>query len=980
MAEVHPPGVEHEINHEVHTPYAPMEGLQLRFLLGDRYVDPEVEIPALVRAEDIPPLDRRDNSLSRNTTTQSRIAETEKLVHEHILPQDLAGQKRVWIENTRRVLLLPQNRERLQKLTPLFHKLGMGPVSDQSIQHLYERVFANKALPKYESGGKKYLNTDEDFFIKAVLDRHTQLGRFNYNEFKNNIEEYRWFTKIFGADRQEAIVQKLDAYAQFKTNPFGVINPGMNLINGHPRAAIINLTDREKEIMKFQKEYGIKGKAASNNHGNHGNGDNHGETHNGNPPAPVQQQQEIQNHAADTAGNANTSPDTQTLPPVARGTDEAQLLAESTDDIEEIFNLLKITDPAERENADIIRSNLITSEAVRRGFPVLYENAGTDIKRPIAFTDSAQFIFLDPRYIDSSGNINNSLLPETTIQELGGRIIGIQLEGTLGRGGKRTIDFELGGKTRRIIQYAENTDQLPALKNTAGVVLTNETTSQSLDSALSNVIEGGFVTLMPTVSIPPELAGFEKIVHPPQSNNKNIVPVYQKMWMEPDLEKILKIDSELLTAINIRDGADGNEINEQTLARYQEQLKKLQEQYSKLSKEKKDQLQFYLGNQLLAGRDFTPRQKQLLPVQGKNYGLEDPKKGKDYLGKTNVMAIALFPQFNEPYIPHIKPEQLLLPDKYPGELGQEIRTLLEADLDDRIHDLPKYYAEAAAVFCDEIRQSLAKFGVQSPKADFPMPNGEKGYRFVDPRNGIEITAKDRPGIADAVFDTGVFRKVAQMQGLPLAFYQMPDRSALLLNNPQKINNEWKMKIYDPVKGEEDVVLHPQKDFEVYKNERKQYYSQYLNAESGIYTLPAKPAIPGSQAITPSTNIIAEDIDEKIFWEWILEPGTLPANHQVAANHFASQLMSNAQYDLTIPQELGIPDKIISSEDAGIRFQPKDSLPASTFVALARFTAKSNLADPLDKLRRGNARDIFMRQFHIPVLVHEEIMNGMPEQT
>jgi hypothetical protein len=105
-------------------------------------------------------------------------------------------------------------------------------------------------------------------------------------------------------------------------------------------------------------------------------------------------------------------------------------------------------------------------------------------------------------------------------------------------------------------------------------------------------------------------------------------------------------------------------------------------------------------------------------------------------------------------------------------------------------------------------------------------------------------------------------------------------------------------------------------FEVYKNERKQYYSQYLNAEAGMYTLPAKPAIPGSQAITPSTNIIAEDIDEKIFWEWILEPGTLPANHQVAANHFASQLMSNAQYDLTIPQELGIPDKIISSEDAG----------------------------------------------------------------
>lgn len=989
MAEVHPPGAEHEINHEVHTPYAPMEGLQLRFLLGDRYIDPEVDIPTLVRAEDIPPLDRRDNSMSRNATTQSRIAETEKLVHEHVLPEDLAGQKREWIKNTTRVLLLPQNQERLQKLTPLFNKLGMGPVNNQSIQHLYERVFANKALPKYKSNGKTYLNTDEDFFIKAVLDRHTQLGRLNYNEFKNNIEEYRWFAKIFGAERQEAIVQRLDAYAQFKTNPFGVINPGMNLINGHPRAAIINLTDREKQIMAYELKYSKRGLAAAatdHGHGNgtHGNGTqgNGGDhsaqagtgDHGNNGQAGTPQQTQTPGSTVDQQPPQQPNPNTS--PPNQAETAPIQNISTETEaQTKTILDQLKITDRLERQNAETLRSHLVDSEAMKNGLPVFYMNAGKDIKHPLAYTDATDFIFVDEHYADDSGNINSNFELKNSIEEIGGTNIITHDDGKLGNGGKRTVEFDFAGKRRRISQYGKdaNAPGFRAYENKAGLVMGNDIkTTEAAFQLLKNVASEGYTTYSPVSMLYPELVGFERKVTGVETYDptKTILPLYHKIWSELSLNSLLRIDRQLLGAIIIRDGIGKNiEITNDTLTQFREQLIKLETEYNSLSPFNKEKLLNNLQRSLGLEQGFTEYQRTYLPKSGKKMNLDDSEKALKYLEDAYKVALEIFPEIMHDDISPLPPDKLMLPTKRPEILAEEITALNDESKEEQFKKFPAYYANAAAVFADGLRSSLAAFGVPSPEPNYPISETEKGYLFVYPNIKFKIVAKDKVDIADAEFDPQPFLDWADYVRMPLVYYATPDRTTLLIKGPHKVNNEWQVKIYDPTQGESDIVLHPSKDMGTFGNERNQYYRQYYKADKKSYIVPHPN---GSQIQIPE-----QDLNSQVFQEWLRQPGTLPDGNKFISNNLGNRYLEGNAYDLTIPSDEGLQEEFISAKDARIQFDKKNNIPVGMFAAVVRYITKPNRADrdpKAEKLRREKIAEEMIKRFHIPVLTYEEIMS------
>lgn len=254
---------EHTASPETLSPSARMDGAQLRFVLNPELLDPSKEIPDTIKSEDITSLDNRNYSVFHNASTFNRIADSKKLVAEHKLSSDSSEQKKQWIQATAKVMNSKDNQSRFQKLSPVLQKLGATDSSEASIKKIYERLFENDSLEKYNADGKNYMSSDIKAFVKAVIDTHTHNGHLSYDSLTNNMAEYKWFAKVFGTEMQEAVVQMIDAEARLKNNKDTFIKETTVKINDKPRAGIVNLKPEEKHILEYVYK---NGKATSSHH------------------------------------------------------------------------------------------------------------------------------------------------------------------------------------------------------------------------------------------------------------------------------------------------------------------------------------------------------------------------------------------------------------------------------------------------------------------------------------------------------------------------------------------------------------------------------------------------------------------------------------------------------------------------------------------------------------------------------------------
>lgn len=315
------------------------------------------------------------------------------------------------------------------------------------------------------------------------------------------------------------------------------------------------------------------------------------------------------------------------------------------------------------DNATKIREIFTQSAVAKKGLPVYYPGAAGDIDYALAFTDATEFVFDDFRYVKKDGSLDTDTTPDDEIKQIGGSITGITAEGTLGKGGKRTITFEWAGKTRKITMYSEDASKfLPSeLNNSSSMLIIKAPTpasrtqqspegyetAETPDSIfspephsrlLSSIAIGGYYNLKPTQILPTDTVGFQPIIDLDRVTEHGY-PLYQKIHDEPEMLHLFKVDHELEWSIGTRNGDAQATFNEQTPTYFKEQLQKLRSSYVNLSREKRNIVNPILQRHLLSTA-VPPQDRQKL----KNRGRLTDQQVEQYWKETISVAESLFPE------------------------------------------------------------------------------------------------------------------------------------------------------------------------------------------------------------------------------------------------------------------------------------------------------------------------------------------------
>jgi len=295
----------------------------------------------------------------------------------------------------------------------------------------------------------------------------------------------------------------------------------------------------------------------------------------------------------------------------------------------------------------------------KKGLPIYYPGSRFDIAYPLAFTDADKFVFVDYVYINQDGSLNEDHLPDKTISEIGGKIISVETEGSLGKGGKRIVKFEWGGKERTLVEYAEDATKFTPqeLKNGASFIIIKAPTGtkefgdimqpENIEKMCSHLAVGGFINWAPTLFLSPEILGFKEIITPPDDKlHPSGFPLYQKIREESKILDLLKFEQKLATAIDIRNGS--LLINEKTLDNFKDQLTKVKEMFKGLPPDKQEAIQPVL-QKLLLPENISDELHRIL-VQN---GLGDQQKAEEYLRQSKNIVFEIFPELK---IPQSTPE------------------------------------------------------------------------------------------------------------------------------------------------------------------------------------------------------------------------------------------------------------------------------------------------------------------------------------
>ncbi len=613
MSEATPAVLEHTLSPETLSPSERMDGAQLRFVLHRGLLDPAKEIPDTVKPEDLGNIDNRSYSAFQNASTFNRIEDSKKLVAEHKLSSDTSEQKKQWIATTSKVFNSENNKSKLQKLTPVLQKLGAPDSSEASFKALYERLFENESLEKYDADGKKYISSDVKAFVRAVLDTHTHNGRLSYDSLSSNMAEYKWFAKVFGTEMQEAVMQMIDAEARIKTDKTKFITETTTKVNNKSRAATANLKPTEKHILEYIHKNGKINSSPAE------------------PSAPHHPEPHDTPHTTehDTTEKTKSASDS-SFP--------WDLLAKS---------------PLTAEHPELIirfqtAQEVVKTSGIMEQYPFYYQGAAEDIVSPLAYTDATTFVFNDERYVNKKGDIDMSHQPDKVIESIGGTNIKISTEGKLGKGGSRIIEFDWGRKRRKIIQYAEDPAQFtpPEIKNGAGFThmnfhdenISEEKKLRNFNVALKKIETmpiKGFTSYRGTSLLPCSLIGLGYVVPPTNES----MPLIVKTAQEPNIKEILQLDTSLLESIDARNGSMSGSVKPENITVYTKILKEARLQFEKLSSEKKqliiqEMMRFFNNPALI------PAEKERF----ESHGLKGEENQMEYLQKLNAAAVEVFPE------------------------------------------------------------------------------------------------------------------------------------------------------------------------------------------------------------------------------------------------------------------------------------------------------------------------------------------------
>lgn len=556
-----------------------------------------------------------------------------------------AKQYQIWKEKMMASFSNEKNKNHLTKLAQ--RKIGgidFSNFSQQNCDQIYQRYFENHGqdetvevvVLKENSQEKYYLPSGLSQFIDDVIAAY----QGNYDEIVSDLETLKWYAGIFGSARKEEIEGK---------QPKGVHTDDILKELIHARIKLENEPKKQELETQANETKTIDGKEITRQ----------------NFLNPKEQQHlqwlwEAGQLEMGVIKREALSSQPSTEPNPSQSPSESQDWQNLRDRCLRRYlyyeEIQEVTDYAHQEWEKIsqIREIFRNSEVVKKGLPVYYPGALGDIMIPLALTDADNFVFVDFDYVDKNGNLNNDALPERFIGEIGGEIISITTEGQFGKGGKRTIKFNWGGRPRTITCYAEDATKFTPKELEGGasfILLIAPHGEPDPDSSLISpdnlakfypiTASGGFINWKPTRVLDPKVAGFRQIVK--REGEKDVFGLFQKEKIVPNLTQVLSFDLNLWQCLSIPNGVYTGTIDENTLNIFRDELAKIKTVYPNLPSE-------IQANVLTLLRDYydfekmSDEEKARYSRLGKSQNLDNPERLKEYLEKVKRIINEVFPE------------------------------------------------------------------------------------------------------------------------------------------------------------------------------------------------------------------------------------------------------------------------------------------------------------------------------------------------
>lgn len=556
-----------------------------------------------------------------------------------------AKQYQIWKEKMIASFSNEKNKDRLNKLAQ--RKIGgidFSGFNQQTCDQIYQRYFANQQQEESvevvvlkENGQEKYyLPSGLSQFIDDVIAAYNG----NYDEIVADLPALKWYAGIFGSARKEEIEGK---------QPKGVHTDDILKELIHARIKLENEPKKQELATQANESKTINGQ----------------ETTRQNFFNPKEQQHlqwlwEARQLEMKVIKKKALSSQPSTEPNPSRSPSESQDWQNLRDRCLRRYlyygEIQEVTDYAHQEWEKInqIREIFRNSEVAKKGLPVYYPGARGDIIIPLALTNADNFVFVDFDYVDKNGNLNNDALPDRFIEEIGGKIISITTEGEFGKGGKRVIKFDWGGRTRTITCYAEDATKFTPKELEGGasfILLIAPHGEPDPDSSLISpdnlakfypiTASGGFINWKPTRVLELSVAGFKQLVE--RKGGKDVFGLFQKEKALPNLNQVLSFDLDFWQCLSIPNGLYIGTIDENTLNIFRNELQKIKNIYPTLPPDVQ-------ANVLTLLRDYydlekmSDEEKTRYSKLGKSQNLDNPEKLKEYLEKVKRIINEVFPE------------------------------------------------------------------------------------------------------------------------------------------------------------------------------------------------------------------------------------------------------------------------------------------------------------------------------------------------
>jgi hypothetical protein len=525
------------------------------------------------------------------------------------------------------------NKHRVDRLkTRNIGGINLDDFNAETVQQIYQRYFTGEKVTISQNGQEKESTPSN---LEPFLDDVVAAYNYDYDEIVNDLEALKWYAGIFGTDTEKEQSEQIHADDAIKE----LIHLKIKLADAAKKQELIDQAKETKTIAGEQK--------SRHNWLN-------------------EKEEPILDWLYQASQLQTKTIPRQAAEPTPKAKIEELEKPPAKPNWEDLKKSGRMLDAELWKNVTQIREIVSNSEVIKKGLPVYYPGAGTDISFALGFTDADNFVFVDFLYVNADGTVNEKHLPDNEIIEIGGKIKSVETEGILGQGGKRIVKFNWGGKERTLTEYAEDATKCTPqeLKNGASFVVIKAPTpagrigskeppgnimsEQNLARIYRNLSVGGFIHWGPTQSLKPETLGFEELLDKPLSDDrlqpyKYGYPLYQKIKDEPHMLQLLNFDKELATALYIKDGVYTLEINEHTLGYFEDQLKEIKELYIKLPIEKQQEILPTLTT-LLIPEEISDEQREQLLEYGKECGLADPQKMQQYFDQAKAVVFKVFPE------------------------------------------------------------------------------------------------------------------------------------------------------------------------------------------------------------------------------------------------------------------------------------------------------------------------------------------------